>query len=71
MSKDLVRKSEIAKPDNDEDQIEQRVDKAAHALAELMLFGAESRPQPVQDRLVSFSRSTARARWASSSRSEG
>jgi hypothetical protein len=50
MSKDLVRKSDVSKPEQTTKSEQTEVDQATYALAEMMLFGRESRPQPVQDR---------------------
>ena len=50
MSKDLVRKSDVSKPEQTTKSERTEVDQATYALAEMMLFGTESRPQPVQDR---------------------
>jgi hypothetical protein len=50
LSKDLVRKSDVSKPEQTTKPEQTEVDQARHALAEMMLFSTESRPQPVQDR---------------------
>ena len=58
MSKDLVRKIDVSKPEPTDVSKPERteVDEATHALAERMLFGTEPRPQPVQGRRSYYSR---------------
>jgi hypothetical protein len=52
MGKDLVRKIDASKPERTDVAKPERteVDEATRALAEMMLFGTEPRPQPVQGR---------------------
>lgn len=71
MSKDLVRKSDVSKPEQTTKSEQTEVDQATYALAEMMLFGRECGHSLFKIVLVSFSPWTARARWASSSRTEG
>ncbi len=53
MSKDLVRKNDVSKPERTDVSKPERteVDKAAHALAEMMLFGTE-RPAADRPRII-------------------
>jgi hypothetical protein len=50
LSKDLVRKFDVSKPEQTTKRDRTEVEEATQALAEMMLFGAASRPQLVQDR---------------------